>query len=112
MAPKKKPKASLSKSAKYYREHPEARRKKAATDKKINAKPEQKKKRRESGRKRTAAKAAGKSVKGKDYDHKQNKFISSSKNRGQAEKSRVKGSTRKSTGRKNVTKGVRRPSKR
>lgn len=111
MAPKKKPRAALSKSAKYYRDNPKARKKKAATDKGINSRPEQKKKRRESGRKRTAAKASGKNIKGKDYDHKQKKFISSSKNRGQTEKSRIKGSTRKSTGRKNITKGVRKPSK-
>ena len=35
------------KSAKYYRENADARRKKAATDKKINARPEQRKKRSE-----------------------------------------------------------------
>ena len=35
------------KSAKYYRGNPEARRKKAATDKKVNARPEQRKKRSE-----------------------------------------------------------------
>lgn len=95
MPPKKKPYSQLSKTAKFYRNNPGARKKKAATDKKVNARPEQKKKRRESGRKRTAAKKAGKNIKGKDYDHKQNKFIASSKNRGQAEKSRVKGSKRK-----------------
>lgn len=94
MAPKRK-KSGLSASAKYYRENPAARRRKAATDKKINARPEQKKKRSEAGSKRYAAKKAGKNVQGKDYDHKQGKFISSSKNRGQAEKSRVKGSKRK-----------------
>lgn len=37
-------------STEYYKRHPEARKKKAATDKKINARPEQKKKRRELGK--------------------------------------------------------------
>ncbi len=108
MAPKKRPRATLSKSAKYYRDNPAARKKKAATDKKINSRKEQLQKRRESGRKRTAAKAAGKNIKGKDFDHKQNKFIASSKNRGQAEKSRLK---KKTTGRKNKSKGIRKSSK-
>jgi hypothetical protein len=95
MPPKRKARASLSKSAKFYRDNPTARKKKAANDKEINARPEQKQKRRESGRARTKAKANGKSIEGKDYDHKQGKFISSKANRGQAEKSRVKGSKRK-----------------
>lgn len=95
MAPPKKKIGTLSKSAKFYRDNPDSRAKKAATDKKINARTEQKKKRSEAGSKRYAAKKAGKDVTNKDYDHKQGKFISSSANRGQAEKSRVKGSTRK-----------------
>lgn len=82
MAPKKKPKSQLSKSAKYYRDNPEARKKKAATDKKVNAKPAQKKKRAESGRKRTAAKKAGKNIANKDYDHATNSFTSVKANRG------------------------------
>jgi hypothetical protein len=36
---------ALSRSARYYRDNPEARKKKAATDKKVNARPEQRKKR-------------------------------------------------------------------
>jgi hypothetical protein len=95
MPPKRKARASLSKSAKFYRDNPTARKKKAATDKEINARPAQKQKRRESGRARTKAESTGKSIEGKDYDHKQGKFISSKANRGQAEKSRVKGSKRK-----------------
>lgn len=95
MPPKKKAYSQLSKSAKYYRDNPEARKKKAKTDTKINARSGQKKKRAESGRKRTAAKKNGQNIKGKDYDHKQGKFISSKANRGQTEKSRVKGSKRK-----------------
>ena len=85
----------MKKTAKYYAKNPKARKKKAATDKKINARPEQKKKRAELGRKRHADKKKGKNIKGKDYDHKQGKYMSPSKNRGQREKSRVKGSKRK-----------------
>ena len=85
----------MKKTAKYYAKNPKARKKKAATDKKINARPEQKKKRAELGRKRYADKKKRKNIKGKDYDHKQGKYMSPSKNRGQREKSRVKGSKRK-----------------
>ncbi|QQV89708.1 structural protein [Cellulophaga phage Calle_1] len=81
MAPPKK-KGALSKSAKFYRENPTARKKKASTDKKINARPEQKKKRSESGSKRYAAKKSGKNISGKDYDHAVGKFVPSSTNRG------------------------------
>ena len=95
MPPKKKAYNKLCKSAKFYRNNPGARKKKAATDKNINSRSEQKKKRRESGRKRTAAKKSGQNIQGKDYDHKQKRFISSKANRGQKEKSRVKGSKRK-----------------
>jgi len=84
MAPKKKPKSQLSKSAKYYRDNPSARKKKAATDKKVNARTSQKRKRRESGKKRYDAKKSGKSIKNKDYDHATNRFVKSSTNRGRA----------------------------
>lgn len=94
MAPQKK-KGKVSTSAKFYRDNPQARKKKAATDKRINARPAQKRKRSEAGSKRYAAKKEGRNVSGKDYDHRQGKFISSSANRGQTEKSRVKGSKRK-----------------
>ena len=57
MAPQKQPKSSLGRSAKYYRENPEARAKKAATDKKINARPEQRAKRSELSIKRKKLKA-------------------------------------------------------
>lgn len=84
MAPKKKPRSKLSKSGKYFRDNPKARAKKDAISKKVNARPEQKKKRAESGRKRTAAKKAGKNITGKDYDHATNRFVSQETNRGQA----------------------------
>lgn len=81
MAPRKK-KGKLSRSAKYYRDNPEARKKKGKTDKKINARPEQKKKRAESNAKRRKAKKRGQNVTGRDYDHATNRFVKSSTNRG------------------------------
>lgn len=71
-----------SKTASYYRNNPAARRVKAATDSKINARPEQVKKRVESNAKRREAKAAGKDIRGKDYDHATRKFTSVKANRG------------------------------
>ena len=61
----------MGRSTEYYRTHPEARRKKAETDKKINARPEQKAKRRELGRKNYKTdKLKGKAYrKGKDLCH-------------------------------------------
>lgn len=82
MPPKKKAYNKLSKSAKYYRDNPEARKKKASTDKKINARSSQKKKRAESNAKRAQAKKRGQNVRGKDYDHATNRFVKSSTNRG------------------------------
>lgn len=89
MAPKKKPYNQLSKSAKHYRDNADSRNKKKSYDTKTQSDSKSKNKRAELGRKRTAAKKAGKDISGKDYDHKQGKFIESSKNRGQAEKSRL-----------------------
>lgn len=76
--------AANSKSAKYYAKNPAARKKKAATDKKINARPEQVKKRVESNAKVRERKKAGKSTKGMDYDHATNKFVKTATNRGRA----------------------------
>lgn len=70
------------KSAKYYANNPAARKKKQAYDKKLNSKPSQIQKRVESNRARRNAKAAGKNVKGKDYDHAVGRFVSVKKNRG------------------------------
>lgn len=72
----------MGKSAKYYKEHPIARRKKQKYDAKLNSSDEQKKKRVESNRKRREAKRAGKDIKGKDYDHAVGRFVKSSTNRG------------------------------
>ncbi len=73
---------SLSKSAKYYRSHPEARKKKQSYDSELNKKKSQVKKRVESNKKRRQAKASGKDVRGKDYDHHTNSFVSVKTNRG------------------------------
>lgn len=71
-------------STEYYRKHPEARKKKAETDTKVNARPEQVKKRVEANKARREAKAAGVNVKGKDASHtsKGIVFKKSSVNRG------------------------------
>lgn len=75
---------ALSKSAQYYRDNPEARKKKAKTDKKINSRQEQITKRTEANAKRREAKKAGKNINGKDFDHAVNKFVPSKTNRGRA----------------------------
>jgi hypothetical protein len=72
----------MASSAEYYRKNAKARKKKAATDKKINARPAQKKKRAEANAKVRARKKAGKSTKGLDYDHATNKFVKTATNRG------------------------------
>jgi hypothetical protein len=54
-------------SAKYYRSNPEARQKKAATDKKVNARPEQREKRSELTTERRRRGIAGRG--GKDLSH-------------------------------------------
>lgn len=85
MAPKKHATNTLSKSAKYYRDHPEARAKKAKTDTKINQRPAQRKKRAELSTKRRQLKKKGVNLAGKDLAHGKNgslRLQSSSKNRG------------------------------
>ena len=74
----------MGSSTQYYRDNPEARKKKAATDKKINARPSQIKKRTEANAARRKAKANGKNIKGKDYDHAVGRFVKSSTNRGRS----------------------------
>ena len=82
MAPPKKKRSELSRSAKYYRDNPRARKKKAATDKKVNARKEQRKKRSESNAARRKARKKGQNIKGKDYDHALGRFVNSKTNRG------------------------------
>jgi len=76
--------AANSKSAKYYAGNAAARKKKAATDTKINARPEQVKKRVEANKARRKAKSSGKNVNGKDASHTKNGIVfkNSSTNRG------------------------------
>jgi hypothetical protein len=76
--------AAKSQSAKYYASHPEARKKKAEYDTKLNQRPEQVKKRTESNQKRSDARKKGQNIQGKDYDHAVNRFVKSSTNRGRA----------------------------
>lgn len=98
MAPPKKS-GKLTGSTKWYREHPEGRKKKAATTHENNQKPERKRKMAESTKARKEAIKRGVNVKGKDMAHKGGGRIvaeDSSKNRGTREKSRLKGSKRKS----------------
>lgn len=86
----------MGKSTNYYRKNAKARKKKAATDKKINARPAQVKKRVESNKKVRQAKKAGKNIRGKDYDHATNRFVSRKTNRGRAgEGGRKKGPRKK-----------------
>ena len=72
----------MGNSTEYYRKNPDARKRKAQTDKKINSRPEQVKKRVESNRKRREARKKGQNIEGKDYDHAVNRFVKSSTNRG------------------------------
>jgi pyruvate/2-oxoglutarate dehydrogenase complex dihydrolipoamide acyltransferase (E2) component len=69
MAPPKKPYSQLRSSAKYYRDHPKAAEKKKKTDKKVNARPEQRKKRNELKKARRAAQKRGVNLRGKDMSH-------------------------------------------
>ena len=59
-----------------------ARVRKAARDKEYAMTPTRRKKKAENQRKRRAAKKKGRSLKGKDNDHKTKKFTSVKKNRG------------------------------
>lgn len=76
----------VSRTARYYRTHPKARRKKAAYDKKFNQKPEQRRKRSElTVKNRQHDRKYGKdSRKGKDLSHTKNGLVykKSSVNRG------------------------------
>lgn len=93
----------VSRTARYYRTHPKARRKKAAYDKKFNQKPEQRRKRSElTVKNRQHDRKYGKaSRKGKDLSHTKNGLVykKSSVNRGSKSDSagdrRARGSKRK-----------------
>jgi hypothetical protein len=74
----------LSKSAIYFRNNPSARKKKQELTAKLNKKPEAVKKRVESNRERRKAKASGKNISGKHFDHAVGKFVDAKKNMGRA----------------------------
>lgn len=86
MAPQKKAKSTLWKTALYYRNNPKARAKKKVTDTAINKRAEQLAKRSDLGSRRTKLiKKKGKAhVKGKDLSHTKNGIVlkKSSTNRG------------------------------
>ena len=65
---------SLSRSAKFYRDNPKARKKKAKYDKKLNARPEQKKKRAEANQANRKSKIARKGD-GLDASHTKNGIV-------------------------------------
>ena len=71
-----------SKSAIFYQENPESKKRKKAYDTKLNSKPEQIKKRTEANAKRAEAKKKGQNINGLDYNHGTNSFVKSSVNRG------------------------------
>ena len=85
----------MGRSTDFYRNSAKARRKKAQTDKKINAREEQKAKRRELERKRVAARKRGVDTSKSDFDHSVGRRVPKSVNRGRREGSRMKGSTRR-----------------
>lgn len=83
--------AKLSRSALYYRKNRAAAAKKKKYDAELNKRPNQVQKRVEANRARRRAKAAGKDVRGLDFDHSQKKFVKSSVNRGRTgEGNRIK----------------------
>lgn len=75
-------KKGLSKTAKYYRDNPEARKKKLEYSKKYNAKPSERKKRVKLIQINREADNKGVDRTGKDYDHAVGGYVSSSVNRG------------------------------
>ena len=84
-----------SKTAKYYKDNPEARKKRLEYQKEYNKKPAEKKKRAELNKINREADKKGVDRKDKDYDHAVGKHVHYSTNRGRPEKSRLKGSKRK-----------------
>lgn len=107
MPPKKKPLSQVSRTARYYRtgstvkgksnssSAKNARKKKASTDKKINARSEQRAKRRELAKKGREAIKRGVDTSKSDHDHAVGRRVSVKTNRGRKEKSRLIGSKRR-----------------
>ena len=84
----------LGKTAKYYKDNPDARKKRLEYQAEYNKRPTQVKKRVELTKINREADKNGVNRNGKDYDHAVGKHVKSSINRGRAEKSRLKGSKR------------------
>lgn len=80
----------LSRSAKFYRENPKARKKKAETDKKINARPEQRKKRAELNKENRKRGTYGNGDK-KDLSHEGNKLVQRPQSKNRGNKTNTKG---------------------
>jgi hypothetical protein len=80
----------MKKTAKYYKENPEAYEKKLAYQKKYNEKPEQRKKRSELVKINREADKKGIDRNGKDYDHAVKRHVKSSINRGRNSKNSTK----------------------
>ena len=88
MAPPKK-QGNLSKSAQYYRDNPQARKKKAQTDKEINARPEQRAKRSELKQARRDRGIDGKG--GNDLSHEGGKLVNRNPSKNRGNKSNTQG---------------------
>ena len=100
MAPKRKPKSQLSRTAKFYRDNPRAVKKKDAKSKEVNKRPDQRKKRTSLSTKRRQLKRKGVNLKGKDLAHQKDGSVrlqDSSKNRGNGKTTK---GDRKSRGKK------------
>ena len=80
----------MKKTAKYYKDNPEAYEKKLAYQKKYNEKPEQRKKRSELVKINREADKKGIDRNGKDYDHAVKRHVKSSINRGRNSKNSTK----------------------
>lgn len=89
----------MGRSTAFYQNNPAARKRKAKTDKKINARPKQKAKRRELEKKRRAARKRGVDTSKSDYDHAVGKRVPKSVNRGRtgegARKKKIKTTKKK-----------------
>jgi hypothetical protein len=69
MAPPRKPRSQLGRTARYYRDNPKAARKKQSYDRKFNSRPSEVRKRTELKKARVAAKKRGVNLRGKDMSH-------------------------------------------
>lgn len=75
---------ALSKSAKYFRNNPKSAKKKQRATAILNKKPSAVKKRVEANRARRKAKAAGRNIIGKQFDHAVGRFVTAKVNMGRS----------------------------